>query len=219
MSFSQRRLPHWRPDGKPLFLTWHLHGSLPHNRFPPPGALSAGKAFVWMDRYLDEARYGPNWLKRDELARIVVDALRYASDTLRYFDLSAYVVMPNHVHVLLLPLVDAGKLLHSVKGFSAREANKLLARSGEPFWQRESYDHWVRNETEFERIRRYIEDNPVRAGLAATLGEDPRSEEKRAGSDWSSDVCSSDLKRILRSLGSKRNGIRANPPVYRRQPC
>jgi putative transposase len=175
MSFSQRRLPHWRPDGKPLFLTWHLHGSLPDNRFPPPGALSAGKAFVWMDRYLDEARYGPNWLKRDELARIVVDALRYASDTLRYFDLSAYVVMPNHVHVLVLPLVDAGKLLHSVKGFSAREANKLLARSGEPFWQRESYDHWVRNETEFERIRRYIEDNPVRAGLAATLGEYPWS--------------------------------------------
>jgi len=175
MSFCQRRLPHWRPDGKPLFLTWHLHGSLPHNRFPPPGALSAGKAFVWMDRCLDEARFGPSWLRRVELARIVVGALRYASDTLRYFDLSAYVIMPNHVHVLLLPLVDAGRLLHSVKGFSAREANKLLARSGEPFWQRESYDHWVRNETEFERIRRYIEENPVRAGLAATAEEYPWS--------------------------------------------
>jgi REP element-mobilizing transposase RayT len=175
MTFSQRRLPHWRPEGKPLFLTWHLHGSLPHNRFPPPAAPSAGKAFVWMDRCLDEARFGPSWLKREELARIVVDTLRYAADTLRYFDLYAYVVMPNHVHVLLLPLVDPSKLLHSVKGFSAREANKLLARSGEPFWQRESYDHWARNETEFERIRRYIEENPVRAGLAATAEEYPWS--------------------------------------------
>jgi REP element-mobilizing transposase RayT len=51
----------------------------------------------------------------------------------------------------------------------------VLARTGEPFWQREAYDHWVRNETEFERIRRYIEENPVRAGLAATSEEYPWS--------------------------------------------
>jgi REP element-mobilizing transposase RayT len=82
--------------------------------------------------------------------------------------------MPNHVHVLL-PLVDPSKLLHSVKGFSAREANKLLGRSGEPFWQRESYDHWVRSEMESERIRRYIEENPVRAGLVARAEDYPWS--------------------------------------------
>ena len=181
MSFSRRRLPHWRPEGKALFLTWHLYGSLPHNRFPPPGSLSGGKAFVWMDRFLDEARFGPNWLKREELARIVVGALQHAADPLRFFDLHAYAVMPNHVHVLLEPLVDPSKLLHSVKGFSAREANKLLARAGEPFWQRESYDHWVRDGQEFERIRRYIEENPVRAGLVATAEEYPWSSAHAGG--------------------------------------
>ena len=167
MSFYRRRLPHWQPEGKSLFLTWNLRGSLPHNRFPPPGSLSAGKAFVWMDRCLDEARTGPTWFKRPEIAQITVDALHYGSEKLRYYDLRAYVVMPNHVHVLLSPLTAPTRLLQSVKWFSARESNKVLARSGEPFWQSESYDHWVRDSAEFERIRRYIEENPVRAGLAA----------------------------------------------------
>jgi hypothetical protein len=57
--------------------------------------------------------------------------------------------------------------LKSLKGVTAREANKILGRTGEPFWQHESYDHWVRNAEEFERIRLYIENNPVKAGLAA----------------------------------------------------
>src|SRR4051794_28773542 len=53
---SRRRLPHVYPEGKWLFPTWHLHGSLPQTRYPPPGKLSAGEAFVWMDRYLDTTR-------------------------------------------------------------------------------------------------------------------------------------------------------------------
>lgn len=164
---KRRRLPHWQPSAKPLFLTWRLHGSLPHQRFPPPGALSAGQAFVWMDRCLDEARCGPTWLAREAIAGIVVDAIRYAADTPSYYDLHAYVVMANHVHLLVQPHVAPSKLLQSVKGFSAREANKALNRTGEPFWQTESHDHWVRDEVEFERVRRYIENNPVRAGLVA----------------------------------------------------
>ena len=167
MSFHARRLPHWQPTDIPLFITWCLHGSLPRNRFPPPGA-SAGQAFVGMDRYLDQAKYGPTWLKRKEIAQVVFDCLHYAADNLRQFDLHAAAVMPNHVHVLLTPIVTAGKLLQSVKGFSAREANKSLGRTGEPFWQAESYDHWVRDDKELERICRYIEGDPVRAGLAAT---------------------------------------------------
>ncbi len=74
--------------------------------------------------------------------------------------------MPNHVHVLLTPSVAASKLEQSLKGFTARQANQMLGRTGEPFWQRESYDHWARNEDECRRIARYIERNPVRAGLA-----------------------------------------------------
>jgi putative transposase len=52
-----------------------------------------------------------------------------------------------------------------LKGVTAREANRFLGRTGESFWQRESYDHWVRDSGELERIVAYIEDNPVKAGL------------------------------------------------------
>ena len=88
MTFYRRRLPHWQPEGKALFLTWHLHGSLPHNRFPPPGALSAGKAFVWMDRFLDQASFDPTWLERKEIAKVVVDAIHYTAEVLHYYDLA-----------------------------------------------------------------------------------------------------------------------------------
>ncbi len=84
--------------------------------------------------------------------------------------------MANHVHVLLLPRVAPTRLLQSLKGVTAREANLLLGRTGESFWQRESYDHWVRDSAELERIVAYIENNPVKAGLV------PRAEDYR----WSS---------------------------------
>jgi REP element-mobilizing transposase RayT len=118
-----------------------------------------------MDRQLDSAVSGPTWLLREEVVRMVVDALHYSAETLLQYDLHAFVIMANHVHVLLTPHVDPVKLLHSVKSFTARQANKILGRVGEPFWQAESYDHFVRNTAELDRIRRYIEENPVRAGL------------------------------------------------------
>ena len=170
MSFTSRRLPHWYPDHTPLFVTFRLRGTLPRNRFPPPRSTS-GQAFVWMDRFLDDARYGPTWLKDERVAGLVRDALHYSSERQQLFDLHAWVIMPNHVHALLTPIAHPSKLLQSIKGFSAREANSLLLRTGEPFWQEESYDHWVREDREFQSIERYIEENPVRAGLARSAEE------------------------------------------------
>jgi putative transposase len=168
VSFTIRRLPHWQPPGKDLFLTWHLHGSLPRNRYPPPSVNSAGKAFVWMDRYLDQAQTGPHWLAQEEIAQLVENSLHYAEQVHNYIRVHAWVIMSNHVHLLVSPVVAPVKFLQSVKGYTAREANKILARTGEPFWQAESYDHWVRDAPEFGRIRAYIENNPVRAGLASS---------------------------------------------------
>ena len=74
-------------------------------------------------------------------------------------------MMGNHVHVLLLPLISPSRLLQSLKGNTAREANLVLHRTGQKFWQAESYDHWVRDDAERERIAAYIESNPVIAGL------------------------------------------------------
>ena len=75
-----------------------------------------------------------------------------------------------------MPKVSPACLLQSPKGSTAREANRVLGRTGERFWQAESYDHWVRDDHELERIVAYIENNPVKAGLVA------RPEEYR----WSS---------------------------------
>ena len=57
------------------------------------------------------------------------------------------------------------KLTKSLKSITSKRANPILAMTGSCFWQEESYDHLVRNEREFEKIRCYIEENPVRAGL------------------------------------------------------
>ncbi len=74
--------------------------------------------------------------------------------------------MPNHVHVVFQPLAGHGlaDILHSWKSFTAKKANRLLGRLGE-FWQREYYDHLIRDGEEFQRIVRYVGENPRRAGL------------------------------------------------------
>ena len=54
--------------------------------------------------------------------------------------------------------------MHNLKSYTAHRANEILGRSG-AFWQRESYDHWVRDDDELERIVNYIRGNPVKAGL------------------------------------------------------
>jgi putative transposase len=160
---QRRRLPHIYPQGVPLFVTWHLHGSVPH-ALVPPGSLSAGQAFVWLDRQLDNPRQGPLFLKQPEIARLVVASIHKGVE-LGHYELGAYVVMANHVHLLIRPAIPPAHLLKSLKGATAHEANRLLGRTGEPFWQKESYDHWVRDQDEFLRIRAYIEKNPVKAGL------------------------------------------------------
>ena len=83
----------------------------------------------------------------------------------------AYVVMPNHVHLLITPQVEVPTLLRSLKSITAKRANQILGLTGRAFWQEESYDHLVRDGKEFERIRGYIEENPVWAGLVAEAGE------------------------------------------------
>ncbi len=151
-------------------MTWHLHGSLPHGRYPPPNKASAGKAFVWMDRYLDQGSSGPLFLRQPKLANLIIESL-HKGVGLGHYELGAFVVMANHVHVLLLPEIPPHRLLQSLKGFTAREANRMLGRTGERFWQSESYDHWVRDEAEYQRIAAYIENNPVKAGLVKRADE------------------------------------------------
>src|SRR5271165_3158505 len=119
-----------------------------------------------MDRILDRGSSGPLFLQRPEIARLVDDAIHEGEIRLDRYRLHAFVVMPNHVHILVTPRVVATRWLGPLKGFTSYQANRMLGTQGRAFWQDESYDHLVRSEAEFERIRAYIEQNPVTAGLA-----------------------------------------------------
>jgi putative transposase len=71
----------------------------------------------------------------------------------------------NHVHILISPKTELQRITKSIQNFSARQANAILGRTGQPFWQVESYDRWVRGSKAMGRIAHYIEENPVTAGL------------------------------------------------------
>jgi hypothetical protein len=76
---------------------------------------------------------------------------------------------------LTTPLVEVSKLTQTLKRFTARSANQLLGLTGQTFWQDDSYDHLVRDDEEFDRIVRYIENNPIKAGLVAQPEDFPWS--------------------------------------------
>jgi putative transposase len=171
MSYTARNLPHWHPTGKSVFLTWRLQGSLPadlSHKFKTATNADSGKQFRLVDQELDRASTGPLWLKDPRIAEIVVAAIRHGQSVLDCFDMHAFVVMANHVHLLITPKVEIERITKGIKGVSSRRANVILGRTGTIFWQQESFDHWIRNESEMERVRRYIERNPVLAGLVKT---------------------------------------------------
>ena len=114
---------------------------------------------------MDRASTGPIWLKDPRIAVAVQNTLLAGAEQWKLFDLYAWVIMANHVHLLLQPHKKLAEITCTLKSASAREANRILGRSGEPFWQRESYDRWVRDKKEFDKILHYIEWNPVSAGL------------------------------------------------------
>jgi putative transposase len=172
LMFYRRHLPHWQKADSALFITWRLYGSLPRRTLAASFKESnPGKRFLLLDRELDKARYGPTWLKDARLSKIVADSLSHGAEQLRLYRLSAFVVMSNHVHILIWPRAYLSRITKAIKGYTARECNKLLSRTGENFWQDESFDHAVRNEDEFWRIKRYIERNPVKARLVASPEE------------------------------------------------
>jgi putative transposase len=167
-------VPHWDSVGQPVFVTFRLAGSLPENRVFPPANLASGEAFQAIDKLLDHVRTGPFFLEQSEIAQMVLEAIRDGDNRFRRYELHAYAVMPNHVHLLVTSRVPNAKWLGPLKGFTGSMANRILERTG-AFWQDESYDHLVRDGEEFSSVRRYIEDNPVAAGLVARAEDFPWS--------------------------------------------
>lgn len=190
----ERRLPHWVQAGTLAFITWRTDDSMPRHvvqRWKDErsrwlvqngidgnrpdwrnqlGELSQDKqsefASRCSDRWndaLDEC-HGVCALRRPELAQIVADSLTHF-DGERY-DLTDFVVMPNHVHLLATFRDEKGMLAQqeSWKHFTANQINRRLERTGR-FWQQDGFDRLVRSQAAFDHYRAYIADNPQKAGL------------------------------------------------------
>jgi REP element-mobilizing transposase RayT len=147
----------------PNFLIAMYRRNLPH--WHPPGATLFA---TWC---LADPEF--RWLERPEIAECVVTQLLDGDDT--DYQLHAFVVMPDHVHMLLTPWSELATITRGIKGRSARQSNLLLGRTSHAFWQDESFDHWLRHSDNFESALLYIERNPVRAGLVEEARQWPYS--------------------------------------------
>jgi REP element-mobilizing transposase RayT len=115
------------------------------------------------------------WLTDRRIAASIVETIQRGGSNLGYFVLHAFVVMPNHVHLLITPKISIPRITNGIKGSTSHQANSILSREGQHFWQDESFDHWVRSPKPFDKIRAYIENNPVSAGLATAPQDWPWS--------------------------------------------
>ena len=182
---SRGRLPHWEHPEGIYFVTFRLADSLPkavadafeferqdivetaramHRDLSPTERRRLAELFSEkVESYLD-AGSGACILRESAVAKPVADALHHFHGN-RY-QLFAWCVMPNHVHVVFQPLGDWGlaQILHAWKSYSAKEIDNILGRSGS-LWQHEYYDHLIRDTRDFQRCVRYVVQNPERAGL------------------------------------------------------
>jgi len=204
--FYRRHLPHWQPRDAVLFVTFRLKNSLPYeviellrekrerlkvalHSLPEAerakqNILDEQYYFDKWEEYLNKAEFGPRWLSQPEIAGIVKEALHYRDG--KVFDLHAYCIMSNHVHVVFEPLsnsrgcksewhsdlqpLELFKIMQSLKRHTARQANIVLKREG-AFWQDESYDRVIRDNDEYIRTVNYVLENPVKACLVSRWNE------------------------------------------------
>lgn len=169
-------LPHRDEPGLTQFVTFRLADAFPVELRGEWGALlkieDDRKRRIELEAYLDKGR-GECHLRRPDIAEMVEDSLRHF-DGERY-ELRAWVVMPNHVHLLfLVQEVPMSELVDAWKGFTAKAVNKRLGRRGQ-FWQAGYWDTYMRDSEHEHRTRRYIESNPVKAGLRQAAKEWPWS--------------------------------------------
>ena len=174
----QANLPGREPVNA-VFLTWRLHGTLAHLVKPTQPGIP-DQAFAAFDRALDTAASGPRWLEEPAVAQCVVEALRFGERQLELYNLIAFCVMPNHVHLVLEPKAPLAKIAKSIKGFTARSANQILGRTGQHFWHDDGCDRWIRNAGDRNRMAEYTESNPVSAGLIEAAEEWPWSSASHA---------------------------------------
>jgi len=189
-SFYKRRLPHIQPLDAVFFITYRLnfeysndvinHFNMKHDEFVKLVSQTLKEKrkqksdelykilFDIEDSFLSKIK-SHKWLMNDKIAEIIKESLFFRNET--EYELICFCIMPNHVHILIKPLVEKenipyslSSIIHDHKRFTAKECNKLLNRLG-AFWYPDFYDHYIRDEDEFHNVINYILQNPVKAGL------------------------------------------------------
>jgi putative DNA methylase len=164
---GEKHPPHLDEPGLIQHVTFRLAGSLPASRLAELKE-SLGSQRITAEQYREELEaeldkgHGPDWLRQPAVADIVQKALEHF-DGQRY-DLLAWNIMPNHVHVLFAPRAGyrLPDILHSWKSFTAKECNRLLNRRG-PFWQDDYFDRYIRDDDDYWRTTEYVLNNGGRA--------------------------------------------------------
>jgi putative transposase len=206
MSFYRRHLPHWVPEQATVFVTWRIAGSV---------AVGAdyrardNESLLQQQERLDSVDRGPAWLRDPRVARVVVEALEYGELVRQFYDLYAWVIMSNHVHLIFQPQVEMAGIMRWLKGGTARQANRILGPTGKAFWRDESFDHWIRTKEELRDLIFYVENNPVKAGLVGSACEWPWSSAEKDRRQKRSSV---PLLIYSARVGSP--GSSVNPPAY-----
>jgi REP element-mobilizing transposase RayT len=181
------RLPHWEVAGRVHFVTVRCAGSLPSEAIgrvreihealqaiapsSPQFATLQQSYFRTCERYLD-AGHGRCPFREGSVCEMVLASLAEFPERKRW-RVTDVTLMPNHVHLLLRPETGAEPLKRALRGWKwhvAKEANRLLGTSG-MFWQADWFDRWARTETEIGRMRAYIRQNPMKAGLVGRWDE------------------------------------------------
>ena len=166
-----KHIEHWSAKSTTQHVVVRLKDSLPtdvladwHEELRSVDSANVNDERVRRIQMALDAGHGGCWLKDPAIAVTVENALLHF-DGARY-RLHAWVIMPNHVHILVSigNEYSLSSIVHSWKSFTSHQANRILGRSG-PFWQEDYFDRRIRNSRHFQATVRYIEENPVKAGL------------------------------------------------------
>jgi putative transposase len=189
--YKSRNLPHIFAEDKPIFITYRLSFTLPQkvkDQYKQQiddwnkELASVSKEeralrlvekdkrfFDWFDKLIAISPDVPSLLHKDGIREIIEASFQHF-DGLRYTLLS-YCIMPNHVHVLIFPLIqEDGKIypishiVYTWKKYTAAAINKTIGKKGS-LWQKESYDSLVKDEVGLGNVLEYIVNNPVKAKL------------------------------------------------------
>jgi len=157
-----KHLPHFDMQGYYQFITFRVNDSTDGflKKLSQQDISNSKKQFE-IDEYLDNSQKGAYFY--NELLSTMNDFLKSRDKSL--YELISFVVMPNHVHLLIKPLDTLAVVIQKIKGSSAKIINDMMNRSGK-FWANNYYDKAIRDEKHFNTVYNYIKSNPLKLGEA-----------------------------------------------------